>query len=105
MKPFDYIIRSYGVPACIGRRVTVGGKPGTIVEDMGHHIGVNFDCDKPGRSMPAHPTSDVIYHDEIVKPRRMSRSAQRYQEFLNCDFGQTFREWLGIRNRRKELLP
>ena len=31
---FDYVIRNYGVPACIERRVIVYGKPGTIVGDV-----------------------------------------------------------------------
>jgi hypothetical protein len=41
----EYARVYYGVPACIGRRVTVDGKPGIIAEDRGHYIGVNFDDD------------------------------------------------------------
>jgi len=45
---FEYIKDNYHVPAQIGRRVIVYGKPGIIIEDRGHHLGVNFDEDRPG---------------------------------------------------------
>ena len=48
MNDFDYINKTYGVNACIGRRVIVYGDPGTIIKDCGHHLGVNFDNRKPG---------------------------------------------------------
>jgi len=101
VKPFEYVCRTYQVPACVGRRVMVHGKPGTIVEDRGHHIGVNFDADKPGRVSPCHPTSEVRYLEQIREPRKVSRSSRRYQEYLNADCGETFAEWLGIGRRRK----
>lgn len=103
MTPFNYVIRTYNVPACIGRRVVVNGKPGTIIEDRGHHIGVNFDADKPGLSKPCHPTWEVQYLGEIVKPRKASRGAQRYQEYLRDDSGWSFLEWLRWKQSRKEL--
>ena len=59
----EYVKQNYGVPAEIGRRVAVYGKPGIIAEDRGHYIGVNFDADKPGVIKNAHPTSEVEYHD------------------------------------------
>ena len=96
MKPFEYINKTYGVDACVGRRVVVNGKPGTIIRDKGHYIGVNFDHDKPGKDLPAHPTWEVVYLDEVVAPRKPTRSQRRYQEYLECDFGQSFAEWLGI---------
>ncbi|QTP13418.1 hypothetical protein [Serratia symbiotica] len=37
---FDHINTHYGVNACIGRRVIAYGKPGTIVKDFGHYIGI-----------------------------------------------------------------
>ena len=43
-----YVKEHYKVPAEIGRRVVVDGKPGIIAEDRGHYIGVNFDADKLG---------------------------------------------------------
>lgn len=97
MNPFDYIIRTYNVPARIGRRVTVYGKAATITADRGHYIGITYDTDKPSIIRNAHPVDGVVYLDEVVKPRKPSRSARRYQEFLECDFGQSFAEWLGIR--------
>ena len=69
----EYARKFYGVPACIGRRVTVGGKPGIIAEDRGHYIGVNFDESKPGAVFNAHPTSEVEYLDMGVV-RKPSKS-------------------------------
>lgn len=94
MTPFDYITRTYNVPAAIGRRVIVNGKPGTIIEDRGHHIGVNFDTDRPGRSSPCHPTWEVKYLEEIVKPRKASRGAQRYRDWLRSESSLGFIEWI-----------
>lgn len=100
MNDFEYIRTHYNVPACIGRRVIVYGKPGTIVADRGHYIGVNFDSDKPSLVRSAHPTSEVVYLEEFKAPRKLSRSARRYQEYLNDDSGYSFAEWLGIGARR-----
>lgn len=52
----EYAQRYYKVPACIGRRVVVNGRAGIIAEDCGHHLGVNFDDDKPGQISHCHPT-------------------------------------------------
>lgn len=57
----EYAKIHYQVPADIGRRVTVDGRPGIIAEDRGHYIGVNFDDDKPGVISNAHPTWEVDY--------------------------------------------
>jgi hypothetical protein len=57
----NYASKTYGVPADIGRRVTVYGKPGIITADLGNYIGVNLDADEPGRIRPYHPTDQVIY--------------------------------------------
>jgi len=92
---FTYIKKTYNVPACTGRRVKVYGKPGTIVKDCGHHLGVNFDEDKPSRVSRAHPVDGVEYLTEIVKPRKVGRSAKRYQEWLNADTGHSFANWIG----------
>lgn len=87
----EYVKQTYGVPAEIGRRVTVYGKPGIIAEDRGHYIGVNFDSDKPGVIKNAHPTSDVQYHDigKICKP---SKWRQRYERYL--EYGDGFRSFV-----------
>lgn len=94
MSDFSYVCEHYGVPACYGRRVIVSGKTGIIVEDRGHHIGVNFDEDKPGIVLPCHPTSKVEYLDVSV-PRKPSRSQLRYQDFLRSeDVFESFAEYL-----------
>lgn len=93
----EYVREYYEVPACIGRCVEVDGKPGIIAEDRGHHIGVNFDEDKPGVVYPAHPTWKVSYLG-MDKIRKMSASQKRYREFVEADwFEGTFAEWLGIK--------
>lgn len=93
----EYVQRHYGVPACVGRRVTVGGKPGVIAEDRGHYIGVNFDEDKPGVVHNAHPTWEVEYL-EMGKIRQMTRSQKRYAEYLEfADCYESFADFLGIK--------
>ncbi len=87
----EYIRNYYKVPAEIGRRVIVGGKPGIIAADRGHHIGVNFDASKPGVIMNAHPTSEVEYL-EMGTIRKPSRHAARYQRFL--EYGDSFSSFL-----------
>jgi len=90
----EYVREHYGVPASIGMRVTVNGKPGIIAEDMGHHIGVNFDSDKPGHISPAHPTWKVEY-GEMGTIRKMTRSQARYRRYLSMDgFFDSFRDFL-----------
>ena len=63
MSNFEYINNTYNVPACIGRRVVVNGKPGIIVKDKGNYIGVNFDEDKHGVVKCCHPLWVVEYQD------------------------------------------
>lgn len=89
----EYVRQYYGVPACIGRRVMVYGKPGIIAEDRGNYIGVNLDTDKPGRVSNYHPTDGVQYLG-MGKVRKMTRSQQRYQDYLRSDCGHTFAEWM-----------
>lgn len=81
----------YGVPAEIGRRVTINGKPGIIAADRGHYIGVNFDADKPGVIHNAHPTWEVVY-GEMGKVRKLSRYAARYSRYL--EYGDGFDSFL-----------
>lgn len=87
----SYIQETYGVPAEIGRRVTVYGKRGIIAADRGHYLGVNFDEDKPGVIKNAHPTSEVTY-GEMGQIRKPSRSARRYQRYL--EIGDLFDSFL-----------
>lgn len=83
----EYVREYYGVPAVIGRRVVVNGKPGIIAEDRGHYIGVNFDADKPGVVFNCHPTSEVEY-GEMGAVRKPSRHQARYRRFL--EYGDSF---------------
>lgn len=87
----QYVIENYGVPAVIGRRVIVGGKPGIIAADRGHYIGVNFDADRPGVICNAHPTSEVEYL-EMGVIRRMTKAQQRYRDY--CDVSECFESFL-----------
>ena len=90
----EYVREHYGVPAVIGRRVVVGGKSGIIAEDRGHYIGVNLDADKPGVIRNAHPTSDVEY-GEMGTMRKMTRSQERYMDYVRSETTLTFAEWIG----------
>jgi hypothetical protein len=83
---FEYIKQTYGVPAELGRRVLVYGKLGTIVEDRGHYIGVNFDEDKPNVVRNAHPTSEVKYlgFGRIRIPTRAQARYARYLRVAEC---------------------
>lgn len=76
----EYVKDYYKVPACIGRRVIVNGKPGVIAEDRGNYIGVNFDKDKPGIIVNAHPTWKVEYLG-MGKVRKLTRSQRRYRDY------------------------
>jgi len=79
---FLYVQKFYGVPACLGRVVLVGGERGIITEDRGHHIGVNFDSDKPGLVRNCHPVHQVEYFG-IGEIRKMSSGQRRYLEYLD----------------------
>ena len=96
MKLHD-IQKYYKVPAEIGRDVTVGGKLGTITSDKGHYIGVTFHDDKSKTSLPCHPTSEVVYLETFtpLSKFKLSRSAQRYRDYLSADSSLTFGEWIG----------
>ena len=95
----EYIRDHYKVPAKIGRLVTVDGKPGTITGAVNAYIRVLFDKDKPGDSKPCHPTWKVEY-GKMGKIRKMTRSQQRYQEYLDSEDDRTFAEYLGIGESR-----
>ncbi len=89
----EYVRKYYNVPACIGRRVMVYGKPGIIVEDRGHYIGVTLDTDKPNRINNYHPTDGVEYLG-MGKVRKLTRAQQNYRNFLRADCSDTFAEWM-----------
>jgi hypothetical protein len=87
----EYAKKYYGVPADIGRRVRVCGELGTIYQDGGNYIAVNFDKDKPGITQNCHPTWEVEYL-EMGKIRRMSKSQARYKRFL--EYGDGFHSFI-----------
>jgi len=91
MSNCEYVREYYGVPAVLGRRVVVSGKPGIIAEDRGHYIGVNFDHDKPGDISNCHPTWEVEYLD-IGEIRKPTRSQQRYKRHL--EYGDSFESFI-----------
>lgn len=95
----QYVREHYGVSATIGRRVVIGGRPGVIVADRGHYIGVNFDDENPGLIHNAHPTSEVEY-GEIGTVRKLSKSQQRYRDYLEvADLFPSFAAFLGVREK------
>ena len=57
---FDYVRRTYRVPAARGVRVTVDGRPGVITSGKGGYVMVRFDGTR--RPLPCHPTWRVEYH-------------------------------------------
>lgn len=89
----EYVRDYYAVPAVIGRRVIVSGKPGVIAEDRGHYIGVNFDCDKPGVIFNVHPTDGVEYGDNGIV-RKITAAQKRYRRFL--EYGDCFDSFIGF---------
>ncbi|MER2492358.1 hypothetical protein [Catenovulum sediminis] len=96
---FEYVQETYGVPACLNRCVEVDGQPGIIIKDCGHHIGVNFDSDKPGVVSHCHPTWKVKYLG-IGEPRKLTRSQQRYRDYLDSPYyeaGDSFAFYLGVK--------
>lgn len=63
---YDYVRRTYGVPACVGLRVVAFGRPGVIVATRTqlHYVHVRWDGER--RSVPVHPTDpelEYLRHD------------------------------------------
>jgi hypothetical protein len=100
----EYIRNRYQVPAEINREVIVNGKKGVITKDMGSYIGVDFYAEKPTAPQPCHPTWEVQYLETFNhKPPvfKMTRSKQRYQDYLHSEYGGSFKEYLGIRDKKR----
>lgn len=92
----EYVSQYYGVPAEIGRCVTVSGKPGIITADRGNYIGITFDSDKPYVVHNAHPSFEVVYL-EMGTPRRLTRSQERYRRYLDAaDLYENFGHFLRV---------
>jgi len=99
MSDCEYVRNYYGVPACIGRLVIYKGEQGVISRDGGNYICVNFDKDKPGVTCNIHPTDPNIIYEGIGKVRKLTRSQQRYQDYISSDLGLTFFEWIMWKSR------
>lgn len=99
MTGFEYINQTYGVNACVGRRVIANGKSGVIIGTNNAHITVNLDEDKPCVKTYWHPTWQMQYLD-LGTVRKMTAGQKRYQEYRDADwFDGTFAEWLGVERR------
>lgn len=70
--PYEYIRRAYGVDPKVGQRITVDGKPGTILRPLGdtHHLRVWFVGQGVGF---AHPTWRVDYAPDERPPERTTQ--------------------------------
>lgn len=98
----EYAREAYGVPAEITLMVKYKGRPGIIAEDRGNYVGVNFNADKPGHILNIHPTDPGLeYLSEKGTIRKLTRSHQRYQDYLHSELVITFAEWLGIDKQNK----
>ena len=53
----EYVRRYYGVDYKRGDRLTVEGRPGTLISFPGQYLGIRFDGEK--RTSRAHPTWEV----------------------------------------------
>jgi hypothetical protein len=62
MSNFDYVRKTYGVPAARGVRVRMEGRSGVITSAQGAHINVRFDGST--NPVPCHPTWEMFYLDE-----------------------------------------
>lgn len=90
----EYVRQHYNVPACIGRRVVANGKPGTIVEDRGHYIGVMLDGER--RVGSHHPTWEMQYGEMADKIPKLPRRTNwdKFNDESECYEG--FADFLGI---------
>jgi hypothetical protein len=63
---------------------------------MGTYIGVIFKDKQKEYALPCHPTYEVTYLDTFnsVQPIKITKSKQRYLNYLAADSSFTFFEWL-----------
>lgn len=101
-KACKYVREHYGVPAEIGRKVIAYGKPGIIAADRGNYIGILLDSDKPGHVNNYHPVDGIEYLDSIGKIRQMTRSQQRYADYLRvADCYESFYHYLKVKEEER----
>lgn len=61
MKPAEYVRSYYNVPAKRGMRITIEGKPATIVGFRNAHLRIRIDGEQ--HVVNAHPTWEIDYLD------------------------------------------
>lgn len=88
----EYVRKTYGVPAEIGRRVVAYGKPGVIAEDRGNYIGILLDCDRPGNVNNYHPVDGIEYMEQKGRIRKPGKRQARYLRYL--EYGDGFDSFL-----------
>ncbi len=96
----EYVRKAYEVPAEIGLRVIWRDRPGTIYQDGGNYVSVNFDDEKPGYCSLIHPTDpDLKYLKEHSDLRvlKLTKSQKNYQRYLDSECDETFSEWMGFK--------
>lgn len=108
MDDFEYIRKHYNVPAEVGRRVAYTGgdypQDGVITGAKGTYIMVHLKGEP--HPVPMHPLWELTYSTKgplvpVPAVKKQSRSAARYQEYLDADSGLSFRAWLGIGKKRR----
>jgi hypothetical protein len=58
---YEYIRRAYGVPAQVGMRVKVDGRPGVLIQHTSHQHYLRVRFDGAAHDVNAHPTWRVEY--------------------------------------------
>lgn len=100
-QPLDYVVQHYRVPAAIGRRVIAYGKPGIIVKDCGHHIGIALDEDPKRRVGHYHPVDGIEYGEMADKlPKRPKRT--NWDRYRDDEHPGEFHEYLCINRPHRE---
>jgi hypothetical protein len=97
----EYCKNAYGVPAETNRIVIYKGDRGIITNKGGTYVSVNLDKNKPMQNINIHPTDEnLIYTDEFGRPRKLTKSQQRYSDYLDSVYyeaGDSFAMYLGIK--------
>lgn len=102
---FEYIKTRYNVPAEVGREIIFEGKrKGIIAYDLGSYLGVNFYDKKPNAIEPLHPTFKVEYLDTFAKIRPITKSQQRYLDYLEADSDLSFINWIKCLQKHKSFV-
>lgn len=98
----NYAKEHYQVPADISRRIRFRGREGVIVSTT-HYLQVNFDDQRAGHNDNVHPTDGVEYL-KMGKIRKMTRSQQRYQDYLSSEYSGSFAEYIGVKSEHDKRM-